>query len=314
MSNCLVRVEGVSRYFGDMCVVNNVSFEIKRGEVLGFLGANGAGKSTMMRMLSGNLALGAGRIWIDGYDLLDQPLEAKGALGYLPDQPPLYRDLTVDEYLQYSAKLNKIPRQKISSAIARARMRCGLDGVGRRIIANLSKGYQQRVGIAQAIIHNPAIVILDEPTVGLDPIQIREIRILITELAKDHGVILSTHILPEVQAVCSHVQIIHRGSLVLNDSLEGLERRMQATSIVLGLHHAPELSVLAAVEGVLDVETIDIDRYRLRVDDGEAVAERFAALSAQHQWRLFELTHERMTLEQLFIDITCADHALEETV
>src|SRR5512143_1266958 len=223
MSNdTLIKVEHLVRYYGPQCAVNGVSFEVKRGEVLGFLGPNGAGKSTTMQMITGNLAPTAGRITINGIDILDKPKEAKAALGFLPEQPPVYRELTVDEYLRYCARLNRIAKGEIAKAMNNAKERCGLADVGKRLIGNLSKGYQQRVGIAQAIIHRPDVVILDEPTVGLDPIQIREIRKLIRELGGEHSVILSTHILPEVQATCNRVQIINKGQLVLSDNIEGL--------------------------------------------------------------------------------------------
>ncbi|MGA9855133.1 MAG: ABC transporter ATP-binding protein, partial [Gammaproteobacteria bacterium] len=236
----LVKVENLYRYYDDHCAVQDVNFALRKGEILGFLGPNGAGKTTTMQMLSGNLAPSAGQIFIDGTDILDQPKRAKSCIGYLPEQPPLYADLTVDEYLEYCASLNRVPRDKLQTARNLSKERCGLKDMGHRLISNLSKGYRQRVGIAQAIIHTPAVVILDEPTVGLDPIQIREIRNLIRELGKEHGVILSTHILPEVQSVCSRVQIIHKGRLVFNDSLAGLTLRMQSTSLLLTCRQVPE--------------------------------------------------------------------------
>jgi ABC-2 type transport system ATP-binding protein len=230
----LVQAEHLYRYYSQTCAVSDVSFDLAKGDVLGFLGPNGAGKSSTMQMVTGNLAPSAGQISIQGIDLLDRPKEAKNAIGYLPEQPPVYRELTVDEYLHYCARLNRIARAHIPGAMDTAKQRCGLGDVGARLIGNLSKGYQQRVGIAQAIIHSPAVVILDEPTVGLDPIQIREIRSLIRELGNDHGIILSTHILPEVQATCNRVQIIHHGQLVFADSTAGLEQRMNATSLLRG--------------------------------------------------------------------------------
>ncbi len=238
----LISVEHLYRYYGTTCAVRDVNFELRKGQVLGFLGPNGAGKSTTMQILSGNLAPSAGRVMINGIDLLDQPKRAKAELGYLPEQPPLYRELTVDEYLWFCARLNRIPGKGRSAAVATAKQRCGLADVGGRLIGNLSKGYQQRVGIAQAIIHTPKVVILDEPTVGLDPIQIREIRNLIRELGKEHGIILSTHILPEVQAVCTHVQIIHQGTLVFADSIAGLDARMRGSHLRVGLRQPPALS------------------------------------------------------------------------
>ncbi len=210
----LVSVTGLHRYYGDFCAVDNLSFELRRGEVLGLLGPNGAGKTTTMNLLAGTLAPHAGTIRIGGHDLLDDPRAAKRVTGYLPELPPLYADLTVDEYLDYAAGLRAVPRARRPAARDAAKMRCGLAEAGRRLVGNLSKGYQQRVGIAQALVHDPSVIILDEPTVGLDPNQIREIRSLITDLGRDRGVILSTHILPEVLATCTSVKIMHRGRLV----------------------------------------------------------------------------------------------------
>lgn len=218
----LVAASGLSRYYSDHCAVDSLDVHLHKGEVLGLLGPNGAGKSTTMQMLTGNLAPTAGEILVSGIDLLDEPRKAKQQIGYLPEQPPVYRDLTVSEYLHFCARLRNIPAKACADAVKRASTRCGLEQVSRRLIGNLSKGYRQRVGIAQAILHNPPVVILDEPTVGLDPIQIREIRELIRELGKEHGIILSTHILPEVQAVCDRVQILNRGKTVFNDTLEGI--------------------------------------------------------------------------------------------
>ncbi len=221
-SSILLAAEGLSRYYNDHAAVENLNLQLQKGEVLGLLGPNGAGKSTTMQMLTGNLAPTTGSIQINGIDLLEAPRQAKRHLGYLPEQPPVYRDLTVHEYLEYCAKLHGLGGAARTQSIRFASERCGLNEVQNRLIANLSKGYKQRVGIAQAILHSPAVVILDEPTVGLDPLQIREIRKLIRELGQEHSVILSTHILPEVQAVCDRVQILNRGRTVFNDSLKGI--------------------------------------------------------------------------------------------
>lgn len=199
--SALIQAKNLHRYYADTHAVNNVSIELNQGEILGLLGPNGAGKSSCLQMLCGALAPSAGQILINDLDLLDQPIQAKQHIGYLPDKPPLYQELSVNEYLDYAARLRRIPGSQLKPLRDHAIQRCGLEDYGKRLIANLSKGYQQRVGIAQAIIHQPEIIILDEPTVGLDPIQMREIRKLIIELGKQHGVILSTHILPEVQAV-----------------------------------------------------------------------------------------------------------------
>ncbi len=300
----LIQVDQLYRYYGSHCAVDNVSFSLEKGEILGFLGPNGAGKSTTMQMLCGNLAPTSGQILINGLDILDNPKEAKSELGYLPETPPVYRELTPDEYLEYCAKLHQIPRSQIALAVGNAKERCGLTDVGDRLIGNLSKGYQQRVGIAQAILHSPAVIILDEPTVGLDPIQIREIRELIRELGKEHGIILSTHILPEIQEVCTRVQIIHQGQLVLNDSIEGLERSMCASAMLLATRLTPELPKLQAITGVQAIDGLGGNRYRIFHDPEASPACAIAETAVASGWGLLELTPERRSLEQIFIDIT----------
>lgn len=302
----LIDAEHLTRYYGPACAVQDVSFQLAKGDVLGFLGPNGAGKSSTMQMLTGNLAPSAGRIRVRGIDLLDDPKRAKRELGYLPEQPPLYREHTVDEFLSYCGRLHQVPGKQLRQAVERAKERCGLGAVGRRLIGNLSKGYQQRVGIAQAILHNPAVVILDEPTVGLDPIQIREIRGLIRELGDEHGIILSTHILPEVQGVCNRVQIINRGRLVFADSMTGLEQRLHSQHLILRLRHAPEPAELQHLPGVAAVELLDDGRLRLRYD-GSSPAEAIAVAAVNRQWGLEELIPERRTLEQIFVELTMQD-------
>lgn len=211
-----IQAQNLTRSFGNQPVVKNVSLAVRRGEVLGLLGVNGAGKSTIMNMLAGLLIPDQGKISLCGRSLTVDPITARGCLGYLPELPPVYPELTINEYLTYCAKLHRVRADKIPDSLAQTMQRCGLDSVGNRLIKNLSKGYQQRVGIAQAIIHQPDIIILDEPTVGLDPAQIIEIRKLIRELGNKHSVILSTHILPEVQSVCDRVLILHRGKVKHN--------------------------------------------------------------------------------------------------
>jgi len=308
----LVSVQHLYRHYGHLEAVHDVSFELAPGEVLGFLGPNGAGKSTTMQILTGNLAPSAGRILINGIDLIEQPRQAKALIGYLPEQPPLYRELTVDEYLEFCARLNRIPRERIRPAMDRAKQRCGLEEVGRRLINNLSKGYQQRVGIAQAIIHTPDVVVLDEPTVGLDPIQIREIRQLIRDLGREHGVILSTHILPEVQMTCDRVQIINRGQLVFDDSIANLNQRMDTRSLLLGLSRPPAQAELAAIEGVTGVDILARDRFRIHHAPGTELAERLARLAVEQDWGLVELTPEHKSLEQIFVEITSQEQLDQE--
>ena len=306
-NSILLEASHLGRHYGHIAAVSDISFQLKQGEVLGFLGPNGAGKSTSMQMITGNLAPSAGRISICGHDLLDDPIAAKASIGYLPEQPPLYRELTVDEYLLFCARLNRIEKSQQAAALQRAKQRCGLEQVGRRLINNLSKGYQQRVGIAQAIIHNPAIVVLDEPTVGLDPIQIREIRSLIRELAEHHGVILSTHILPEVQMTCDRVQIINQGRLVYSDEINNLNQRMQCNSLLLGLRQPPAESELAALPGIESVEKLSAHRFRLHYADAHSPAEEIARFVVEKNWGLQELAPEQKTLEQVFVELTSGD-------
>lgn len=304
----LIEVEGLSRRFGALSAVRDVSFRLDRGDILGFLGPNGAGKSTTMQMLTGNLAPTAGRVRIAGIDLRRNPKAAKAHLGYLPEVPPLYRDAGVDEFLRFCAGLHGLRGRAIATAVDRAKQRCGLEEVGRRLIGNLSKGFQQRVGIAQAIVHEPAVVILDEPTVGLDPIQIIEIRALIAELGREHGVIVSTHILPEVQALCNRVQIIRRGELVFSARTDELvatrESRLRVRFAVPG-----DGDALAALPGVIDVKA-DGERWVLRLDGNAGeVADAVATLAQARAWGLRELTPEWVTLEQLFVDLTVHEAA-----
>jgi ABC-2 type transport system ATP-binding protein len=302
----LIGVEGLYRYYGHYLAVDGISFELAQGEVLGFLGPNGAGKSTTMQMITGNLAPSAGRITINGIDLLDRPREAKAEIGYLPEQPPLYPDLTVDEYLSYCARLHRVSPAKRGQAVTRAVQRCGLGEVGKRLIGNLSKGFQQRVGIAQAILHNPAVVILDEPTVGLDPNQIRDIRGLIRELGETHGIILSTHILPEVQATCSRVQIIHRGRLVFSESMDALRRRFIGKALTVETARPLDIAVLQQIDGIGTAELLGATRARLHFDTASP-ADRVAACVAAQDWGLVELALDRQTLEQVFVELTCSE-------
>jgi ABC-2 type transport system ATP-binding protein len=299
----LLQASQLSRFFGGKLAVNDVSFSINKGEVLGFLGPNGAGKSTTMRMLSGNLAPDTGEIIINGFDLLDNPKQAKSHIGYLPETPPLYKELTVREFLQFCARLNGIAKKQQASAIDIAMQRCGLTAVSKRLIGNLSKGFQQRVGIAQAIIHSPAVVILDEPTSGLDPIQIREIRQLIRDIANEHSVILSTHILPEVQMLCDRVQIISQGQMLFNDTIDKLSQQMQSSALVVEFDQAPALDAMAQVEGVLDVAAMTAQRFRLHYHPDANPTQTLLKQAVEQQWSLTTLMPEQHTLEEVFLKI-----------
>lgn len=292
------------RYYGKQCAVNDVSFTLTRGEVLGFLGPNGAGKTTTMQMLCGLLAPSSGQVCINGKDMSRQAKLAKQALGYLPDTPPLYKDLTVHEFLNYCGQLHNIPKSAIPKAIATAQERCGLGDVARRLIGQLSKGFQQRLGIAQAIIHNPDFIILDEPTIGLDPLQIREIRALIRELGQTHGVILSTHILSEVQETCSHVQIIHQGQLILHESIAGLNQQMDSCILQVTTRLAPDLAVLAAIPGVLRIEPLANRQLYVHYRASDNPTQALMAAMVAGGWELQELTPVKKSLEDIFISLT----------
>ena len=303
----LVQVDEIERRFGDTHAVRGVSFTVRRGEVLGFLGPNGAGKSTTMQILAGTLAPSAGQVLIDNIDILDRPRAAKRRIGYLPEQPPLYRELTVDEYLRHAGRLHGLRAAELAPALERAKKRCGLEDVGRRLVGNLSKGYQQRVGIAQAIIHSPAVVILDEPTVGLDPIQIREIRQLIRELGGDHSVILSTHILPEVQAVCDRVQIIHRGRLVLDERVSALAASAGTGVLRVGLRAPPAPGELQSLPGVAGVEPEGAHHFLVHHAGDPDPTPELVARSVAAGWGLFELSPRERSLEEIFVALTCGE-------
>ncbi|MEM7561732.1 MAG: ATP-binding cassette domain-containing protein [Pseudomonadota bacterium] len=302
MSDALVEVQNLSRNYQNHRAVSNLSFSLHAGEVLGFLGPNGAGKSTTMQMISGNLAPTEGAVSIAGFDILESPRQAKKKLGYLPEHPPVYRDATVLEYLKFCAQLHRVSRNKLTGVIERALQQCGLEAVQSRLIGNLSKGYQQRIGIAQAILHDPPVVILDEPTVGLDPIQMREIRQLIRDLGEQRSVILSTHILSEVQATCDRVQIIRAGELIYNASIESLNQGHDSTALV-AFRNPPAISELESVDGVDHADRLQDARFRIYFlpDTGP---DALVQSSVEQQWGMFELVPEQQSLEDLFIELT----------
>ena len=305
-SEILIEAQGLSRHYGPALAVSGLNLTLRQGEILGLLGPNGAGKSTTMKMLTGNLAPSEGAVRIKGISLHDEPTAAKRHLGYLPEQPPVYPELTVDEYLRYCAGLHGIPKAQRAAAVTQSKQSCGLIEVGGRLIGNLSKGYQQRVGLAQAIIHRPSVIVLDEPTVGLDPIQIREIRSLIVELGKSHSVILSSHILPEIQAVCSRVMIVNRGRAVYDQPVIAT-RNAKIESLTVTLKRPPALSALSAIVGVGAVTEISGGRYRLELAGGNDPREVIADAAVNGNWGLIELAPEVKTLEDIFIALTAGD-------
>ncbi len=304
----LISVNNLTRRYGDFCAVNNISFELAAGDILGFLGPNGAGKSSTMQMLTGNLAPTFGEITINGVDLLEHPKAAKKSLGYLPEVPPLYKEMTVYEYLLYCARLHAISKQQLNKVCDSAIERCGLGDVRQRLIRNLSKGFQQRVGIAQAILHSPPVIILDEPTVGLDPIQILEIRKLIKTLGESHGIILCTHILPEVQAVCSRVQIINCGELVYSADIADLLNQ-QSNRYELALSSTISQDDIAKHDVINSVETLDNSRLLI---DSNLTAEKLIEYIVQQQWGLTHFNQHQPSLEQTFIALTTGDKSINK--
>ncbi|HUS25211.1 MAG TPA: ABC transporter ATP-binding protein [Candidatus Binatia bacterium] len=300
----LIEARHLARRYGPTLAVSDLSLTLRKGEILGLLGPNGAGKSTTLKMLAGSLAPSSGEVLIHGINLREDPKAAKQHLGYLPEQPPLYPELTVDEYLDFCAGLHGIARDAREAAIESAKKDCGLAEVAKRLVGNLSKGFQQRVGIAQAILHRPPVVILDEPTVGLDPIQIREIRALIARLGENHSVILSSHILPEIQAVCGRVMIIHRGVAVYS---EPVSRDTRFGSVAVRLRRPPAPSALEAVRGVSAAEDLGEGRFRLHCADGADPRDAIADAAVKNGWGLFELRAEQKNLEEIFVELTSGD-------
>ncbi len=279
-------------------VVEDISLQLQQGEVLGLLGLNGAGKSTTLQMLAGVLAPHRGEIFIQGHSLARAPRAAKRHLGYLPEIPPLFRDATVDEFLGFCARLHEVPRTRVAGLVARARQQCNLESVGSRLIRNLSKGYQQRVGIAQAIVHEPQVLILDEPTVGLDPAQIQEIRTLIGRLRAEHAILLSTHLLGEAESVCSRVVILHQGRLVYDQRLGDTPQ-----TLLVGLRRPPPLAVLQALVGSAIITTRAPGRFEIDAADSAAIIDNLMRTAAA-EWGLHELTHGSSALERTFLDLT----------
>ena len=294
----------LSRRFGSRQVIHDVSLQLRRGEVLGLLGHNGAGKSTTLQMLTGCLLPNSGAVEICGIDLLSQPRQAKARIGYLPESPPLYRELSVDDYLAFAARLRGMKPDAAAEALMHTKQRCGLETVGKKIIGTLSKGYQQRVGIAQAIIHRPAVIVLDEPTVGLDPTQIRDIRTLIRELGDSSSVILSTHLLGEVESVCDRVEIMQHGRLIYGDTSARMQKYGGICGFIVSLRNPPPLSALEGIAGVTSVEQLSATRFRMLHAPDASVGDALLTLAAQHGWQLEQLTPLQATLEEAFAQIT----------
>ena len=300
MEKSVVRVENLSHRYNVQWAIRDINFEIDQRGVVGLLGSNGAGKSTTMNIICGVLNQTEGEVFINGINLRENPVEAKRYIGFLPQQPPLYTDLTVEEYLAYCADLRSVAPKKIRSSVDYAMEKCGITHFRKRLLKHLSGGYQQRVGIAQAIIHNPKFVVLDEPTNGLDPNQILEIRELIKEIATDRSVLLSTHILSEVQATCDHIKMIEEGQLVFAGTMDEFNNYIQPNSFVVVLKNPPRMTELEHVPGVSRVEAINSKSFRVWFDTDDDVTARMVHESVSRGWELSEVSVERSSLDEVF--------------
>ena len=315
----MIEAENLTKQYGSYTAIDDVSFQVHKGEILGLLGPNGAGKTTTMRILSGFFPATEGKAVVAGFDVFEQPLEVKRRVGYLPENPPLYGEMTVDTYLRFVATIKGVARSQLESRLGRARERCGLEEEGGRLIKHLSKGYRQRVGLAQALIHEPEILILDEPTIGLDPRQIIQVRDLIKNLAGDHTVILSTHILPEVSMTCERVIIINHGKIVAVDSPRNLTahlgggQRIQLEVAGRAEELPALLETIPQVKSV-SVETLEGDHHSVFVEThgSEDIRHVLARKVLDSGLELFQLNAQSMTLEEVFVELTTEDEEVEE--
>ena len=305
----MIEVKNLVKDYGGHIAVDHLNFTVEDGQIYGFLGPNGAGKSTTMNIITGYLGATEGEVWIDGHNILDEPEKAKKNIGYLPEVPPLYIEMTVDEYLNFAAELKKIPAGTRREATAEAKKLAGLNGVEKRLIRNLSKGYRQRVGLAQAVLGMPDVIILDEPTVGLDPKQIIEIRDVIRSLGKNHTVILSSHILSEVSAVCDHILIISHGRLIASDTPENLEKKMTGEKtlelLVRGSAEAVgEVLDLAVPEREYHLEAEEDGCVRVSLEMAEDVRESLFFAFADQRLPILAMNLQRASLEEVFLELT----------
>ena len=312
----MIEVQHLTKRYGPFTAVDDVSFKAERGEILGFLGPNGAGKTTTMRILTGYMPPTDGKAVVAGYDVLDQPIEAKRRTGYLPETPPLYPDMTVRDYLDFCARIKGVPRAGRKARVDTVMERTRIADMASRHCGKLSKGYKQRVGLAQALLHNPDVLILDEPTAGLDPKQIIETRQLIKELGGDHTVILSTHILPEVSQTCQRVVIINKGRVVAVDTPDNLTSRLRGSETMyvqvdtLGGDARETLLRVPGVSRVAATETRGtINGYEIESETGRDVRRELAAAIVARGWGLLELRPMRMSLEEIFLHLTTEDTA-----
>jgi ABC-2 type transport system ATP-binding protein len=305
----VIEVEHLTKRYGPVTAVHDVSFQVRKGEILGFLGPNGAGKTTTMRVLTGYMPATEGRVRVGGHDVFEQAVEAKRRIGYLPETPPLYPDMTVREYLQFVARIKGVPAAERKARVDQVMARTWVSDMANRACGKLSKGYKQRVGLAQAIIHNPDVLVLDEPTAGLDPKQIIETRRLIKELAGDHTIILSTHILPEVSQTCDRVVIINKGRVVAEDTPANLTRRLRGSETIFiqvdAARAAEAAAALSAVPGVVRVAPSDNTPGAFEVDSetGRDVRRELARAAVLGGHDLLEMRPLRVSLEEIFLSL-----------
>lgn len=304
MEEAIVKIVNLSHRYSVQWAIQDISFDVRKNGIQGLLGSNGAGKSTLMNIMCGVLTQTDGDVYINGMNTKDDPIEAKRFIGFLPQHPPLRVDLTVEEYLTYCAYLRWIPGKEVKEAVEEAMSKCKISHFRNRLIRNLSGGYQQRVGIAQAIIHKPVLVVLDEPTNGLDPNQIIEIRHLIKEIAEERTVILSTHMLTEVQAICDHIRMIEEGHLVFSGTTNEFNNYIVPNSLLVTLKQAPRLEELLQLEGIVDGEKIGDHHFRLSFGDVNGVVERLVETSVEKKWQLVEVGVEKKSLDAVFAELS----------
>ena len=307
----MIEVSNLTKRYAGRTAVDDISFTVARGEIVGLLGPNGAGKSTTMRVLSGFMPATNGTVRVAGFDVFHDSEETRRRIGYMPENNPLYMEMRVREYLKFRARLKGLGWKKSRARVSTVMEQCGLTEVGRRIIGQLSKGYKQRVGRADALVHDPELISLDEPTIGLDPHQIRSVRALIKSLAGKHTVLISTHILPEVEMMCGRVLIMFNGRVLASDTPENLQRRMAGGSQVIAEIAAPREALLAAWENLPTVAQFDVSasdgeffRCALTPRDGQDLRPAVFALAQQNQWTLRELTRSRHSLEDIYVQVT----------
>ena len=309
----MIKVENLSKRYAGVTAIKNISFEVEKGEIVGFLGPNGAGKSTTMRILSSFMPASSGTASIAGYDVFSESLKARARLGYMPENVPLYTDMRVSEYLLYRGNLKGVHGRRLKQRLGEVLELCSLDDVKKKLIGNLSKGYRQRVGLADALIHNPDLLILDEPTIGLDPTQIRHVRALITDLANHHTILLSTHILSEVEKTCSRVIIINQGNIEASDTPQNLVQTLRSgggirlEAKVANENPEEHLEQITGVKGVEVNRDGDWCTMMIRVDAACDLREEVFRVAVDRKWKVRELTRRRATLEDVFVELTQAD-------